>query len=383
MKFSLPKPRTLALFAVLVPLAVLLGYVALRSGPLAPVNVTEAKVQARAIEPALFGIGTVEARRTQRLGATLPARVRGLSVDVGDAVRAGQVLGELDPVDLDERLRAQDAARGRAQAALREAQARQAFAAEQARRYANLLAARSTSEENARAKQQELASADAQLTAAREEVRRMDAEQAALRAQRGQWRLVAASDGVVTAREVEPGSTVVAGQTVLELVDPRSLWINVRLDQARAKGLAHDLPARVALRSRPGQALAARVLRVEPKADAITEEMLAKVVLDQAPAALPPLGELAEVTIHLPPLASTPVVPNAALQRQDGRTGVWKIADGRARFTPVQIGRADLDGHVQVLGGLSEGEQIIVYSEKALARNARVHVVAELARTAS
>ena len=383
MKFSLPKPRTLALFAVLVPLAVLLGYVALRSGPLAPVNVTEAKVQARAIEPALFGIGTVEARRTQRLGATLPARVRGLSVDVGDAVRAGQVLGELDPVDLDERLRAQDAARGRAQAALREAQARQAFAAEQARRYANLLAARSTSEENARAKQQELASADAQLTAAREEVRRMDAELAALRAQRGQWRLVAASDGVVTAREVEPGSTVVAGQTVLELVDPRSLWINVRLDQARAKGLAHDLPARVALRSRPGQALAARVLRVEPKADAITEEMLAKVVLDQAPAALPPLGELAEVTIHLPPLASTPVVPNAALQRQDGRTGVWKIADGRAQFTPVRIGRADLDGHVQVLGGLSEGEQIIVYSEKALARNARVHVVAELARTAS
>jgi hypothetical protein len=111
--------------------------------------------------------------------------------------------------------------------------------------------------------------------------------------------------------------------------------------------------------------------------------MLAKVVFDQAPASLPPLGELAEVTIHLPPLASAPVVPNAALQRQDGRTGVWKIADGRARFTPVRIGDADLDGHVQVLDGLSEGEAIIVYSEKALTRNARVHVVADLARTAS
>jgi len=161
MKFPLPRRRTLAPFAVLVPLAVLLGYVALRSGPLAPVNVTEARVQARAIEPALFGIGTVQARHTQNLGATLPARVRSLSVDVGDAVRAGQVLGELDPVDLDERLRAQDAVRARAQASLREAQARQAFAAEQARRYADLLAARSTSEEAARAKQQELASADA------------------------------------------------------------------------------------------------------------------------------------------------------------------------------------------------------------------------------
>ena len=65
MKFSLPKPRTLALFAVLVPLAVLLGYVALRSGPLAPVNVTEAKVQARAIEPALF----VTRPQAPRIGA--------------------------------------------------------------------------------------------------------------------------------------------------------------------------------------------------------------------------------------------------------------------------------------------------------------------------
>ncbi|MBZ0226588.1 MAG: efflux RND transporter periplasmic adaptor subunit [Comamonas sp.] len=383
MKFPLPRRRTLALLAVLVPLAALLGYVALRSGPLAPVNVTEAKVQTRAIKPALFGIGTVQARHTQNLGATLPARVRSLSVDVGDAVHAGQVLGELDPVDLDERLRAQDAARARAQAALREAQARQTFAAEQARRYADLLAARSASEEAARAKQQELASAEAQLTAAREEVRRMDAELAALRAQRSHWRLVAASDGVVTAREVEPGSTVVAGQTVLEIVDPRSLWINVRLDQVHATGLTRDLPARVALRSRAGQALAAHVLRVEPKADAVTEEMLAKVVFDQAPVALPPLGELAEVTIHLPPLPSTPVVPNAALQRQDGRTGVWKIVDGRARFTPVRIGDADLDGHVQVLDGLSEGQAIIVYSEKALAHNTRVHVVAELARAAS
>jgi len=62
---------------------------------------------------------------------------------------------------------------------------------------------------------------------------------------------------------------------------------------------------------------------------------------------------------------------------------VWKIVDGRARFAPVRIGDADLEGHVQVLDGLSEGDRIIVYSEKALARNARVHVVAELARTAS
>ena len=56
--------RTLALIAVIVPLMALLVYVALRSGPLAPVAVTEAKVESRAISPALFGVGTVEARYT-------------------------------------------------------------------------------------------------------------------------------------------------------------------------------------------------------------------------------------------------------------------------------------------------------------------------------
>ena len=54
--------RTLALIAVIVPLLALFIYVGLRSGPLAPVAVTVANVESRAITPALFGIGTVEAR---------------------------------------------------------------------------------------------------------------------------------------------------------------------------------------------------------------------------------------------------------------------------------------------------------------------------------
>ena len=383
MKLPVYKRRTLALLAVLALLAGLLAWVALRTGPMAPVAVTQAQVRAQALHPALFGIGTVEARHTIRLGPTVAARIQRLDADVGDAVRAGQVLGELDPVDLDDRLRAQEAARQRAQANLREAAARQAFAATQERRYAELLAARSTSEESLLLKRQELAVADAALAAAREEVARMQADWAALRTMRGQWRLIAPRDGLVTAREAEPGSTVVAGQTVLEVIDPGSLWINVRLDQVNATGLARDLPARVALRSRGGQALAGRVLRVEPKGDAVTEELLAKVVFETAPATLPPLGELAEVTIDLPALAGTPVVPNAALQRQGGRTGVWKVSGGRARFVPVQTGRSDLDGRVQVLQGLAEGDTIVVHSEKPLAAGTRVHVVPTLAGAAS
>ena len=116
--------RTLTLIAVLVPMLVLFVYVVLRSGPLAPVAVVVAPVEQRAIAPALFGIGTVDARYTYKIGPTFAGRVRRLDVHVGDQVKAGQVLGEMDPVDLDERVRGQEAALLSAQAQLREAQAR-------------------------------------------------------------------------------------------------------------------------------------------------------------------------------------------------------------------------------------------------------------------
>ena len=62
---SLPlQGRTWALLGVIVPLLALFIYVGLRSGPLAPVAVTVVDVESRAVAPALFGIGTVEARYT-------------------------------------------------------------------------------------------------------------------------------------------------------------------------------------------------------------------------------------------------------------------------------------------------------------------------------
>ena len=375
MKFLRLQRRTLLLLAVAVPLALLFVYVALRSGPLAPVAVTVMQVESRHIAPALAGIGAVQARHTYKIGPTGAGRVRRIDVQVGDAVAAGQVLGEMDPVDLDERLRAQQAAIASADAALRQAEAKQAFARTQAARYEQLLAVRGTSEELAATRRQDLALADAALAAARADGARLRAELQALRAQRGNLVLVAPVAGLVVARDVDPGTTVVAGQAVVELIDPASLWVDTRFDQIAAEGLAAGLPAKVVLRSRRGQPLDARVLRVEPRADVVTEETLAKLSFDAPPATLPPVGELAEVTVQLPALAAAPAIPNAALRTVGGKLGVWKMADGKLRFEAVTSGRGDLDGWVQVAHGLAAGEQVVVYSEKTLNSRSRIQVV--------
>lgn len=384
--------RRLVLLAVLLPLLGLFVFVVLRAGPLAPVPVVAATVEERALTPALFGIGTVAARYTYRIGPTVAGRVQQVSVEVGERVRAGQVLGEMDPVDLDERLAAQQAAQLRARANVAAAQAqvadvsaRRTYAAAQAERYEQLLHAHTVSTDAVEAKRQELQVAEAGLTAARanleaarQELERVQAEQAALVQQRDNLRLLAPVDGLVTARAADPGTTVLAGQPVVEVVDPASLWVHVRFDQLRASGLRAGLPAQVVLRSQAMQPLAGKVLRIEPLADAQTEEFLAKVVFDVLPATLPPIGELAEVTVAQPALPPMPVVPSASVQRVDGRLGVWRIVNDALEFAVVELGASDLDGWVQIRSGLQAGERVVAYSQRALAARHRIALVERL-----
>ena len=218
--------RRLGLGLLGVLLIVALAYVAMRSGPLAPIRVTVTQATEGVLAPSLFGIGTVEARRSYLIGPTVAGRVRRVAVDVGDTVKAGQLLAEMDPVDLDERAAALDASMARAgsaiaatQAQLKDALARKELAAVNARRYAELGAQNFLSASAVEAKLQEQTSADAtvsgaeaNLAAARQDLQRLAAERAGLKQQRDNVRLLAPADGLVVSRDAEMGSTVVAGR---------------------------------------------------------------------------------------------------------------------------------------------------------------------------
>jgi RND family efflux transporter MFP subunit len=381
--------RTLALAAVLTVLVGLLGFVALRAGPLAPVPVTLVTVDSQSIKPALFGIGTVEARFTHKIGPTFAGRIGHVAVQPGEHVTKGQLLGEMDPVDLDDKISAQEATLKRAEANLlavaaqvQDVGARQAFAELQLRRYEQLLVSHAVSEEGVQTKRQELQIAQASATAARanvdasrQELVRARAERDGFLRQRVNLRLVSPVDGIVTRRDADAGTTAVAGQAVIEVVEPTSIWVSVRFDQQRAQGLSAQLPAQIVLRSVAGDGIAGRVVRVEPVADAVTEEILAKVAFNETLDRLPPIGALAEVTVSLGQQPSMPVVPNASVQRVDGILGVWVVQDGSLHFVPVKTGVADLQGHIQILDGLQGGEQVVAYSYKTLSVNSRIKVV--------
>jgi len=393
---KLPFTRRSAFILAGIALLAAFIWVVARSGPLAPVRVTVTQVARADLAPLLFGIGVVEARRSYLVGPISAGRVRQVAVDVGDVVRAGQLLAEMDPVDLDQRLASTAAGAARAKSAvdtaaaqLADSVARREVAAANARRYDDLAQKGFVSSSVTEGKSQELksavaqfAAAEASLAGARQDLARLNAERDGAQQQRANLRLLAPADGVVTARDAEPGSTVVAGQAVLRLVAADSLWVKLRLDQNRSAGLQVGLPAEIVLRSRPGQVLAGKVARIEMLSDSVTEERIAQVSFDTSPKDVS-VGEMSEVTLRLPGVKQALVLPNAALRLRGGKIGVWVLLADKFDLVAVRTGISGADGRVQILDGLKEGDAVIVHSERDLGENSRIKVVAALAAAGS
>jgi HlyD family secretion protein len=395
MKIPKIPPRQAWFGALGAALLIAFTWLAMTSGPLAPIKVTVTRVAKGEVAPALFGIGTVEARRAYLIGPTAAGRVSRVLVDVGDVVKAAQLLAEMDPVDLDKRVAsaAAAAARGRsvvttAEDQVLDAKSRQVLATSEVQRYIDLGKKNFVSQSVVDTKLQQQQSADAQLAAAesalasaRQDLIRLDAEREAAQQQRGNIRLLAPVDGVVTSRDAEPGSTVIAGQAVLKLQEPGSLWVTVRLDQGRSAGLRAGLPADIVLRSGPGKVLTGKVARVEPISDSVTEERIAQVAFDTLPPRVSS-NEMADVTLHLPAASNVLILPNAALRHRGAEAGVWLRADGKLRFMAVKTGAEGLDGRVQIVDGLKAGDEVVVYSERELKNNSRIKVVDALSGAA-
>ena len=380
-----PKRKIIILLLVaLIPV----GWLLYSKGPLGPPKVTVTAVQQQSFKAGVFGIGTVDARLTYAIGPTQAGRVFKVFADQGDKVAAGKVLGEMDPVDLEQKLTgaAASVAKARssllaAEALVRDTASRRTLARTSAERYNALFKADALSREivdvknnEANAAQSAHESAQAAAEAARGEVARANADYAALISQRNNLQLVSPVDGLVVARDAEPGATVVAGQSVFRLIDPATLWIRTRIDQGRFQGIAVGQPAMIVLRSQPAKQLAGKVVRLEVQADSVTEERFVNVAFNEAPGVLP-LGELAEVTIDLPPVANALVVPAAAVKKQGKQNGVWLLKGSTLRFQPVEIGAQSLDGKVQILKGISLQDNVVVYSQQLLSDGMKVRAV--------
>jgi multidrug efflux system membrane fusion protein len=291
--------------------------------------------------------GEVRAREESALSFRVGGKLARRFVDVGDRVRAGQVLAELDPQDL--RLQA-----GAAQAQLAAAQGELARAAADRARYAKLAQQQLVSRSALDAQDAAYAAASGQAQAAR-------ANYDAARNAAGYARLLAPRDGVIALRQAEAGQVVAAGQPIFGLAADGAREIAIALPESRVRDFAVGQPAQVELWNAPGRRLPARIREISPAADAQTRTHAARVALDDARVAKDGLGQSARVFFAAAPGGAKLAVPLAAVQPGPGGVkALWVVepATRRVRLAPVRLG-AYAEDSVPVLSGVSAGDWIV------------------------
>jgi HlyD family secretion protein len=361
-------------------------------------------VDIREVRRAPLAVSFQEEGRTRlkerfAVAAPVAGTLRRVALREGDAVRAGQVLAEIDPASaalLDPasraRLRAEADA---ASAAVRAAQGRMAAASaaeRQARRERERLegmrASGAVSPNALDAAVAAAARAAAELDAARADEAAAKQRELAVRVVLGEegrsgggvaLPLVSPVDGVVLRRHIESAVPVAAGSVVLEVGDPRALEIEVEALSTDAVRVRAGQGARV-LRWGGEGTLAARVQRVEPggftKVSALgVEEQRVRVILDfDEPAERwAALGDGYRVEVEFITWQAEDVlqVPAPALFRLDGRWMVYVDDGGRARPREVAVGERNAEA-AQVLSGLEVGERVVAYPDERIADGVRV-----------
>lgn len=346
--------------------------------------------------------GRTELPRRWVLSAPIAGTLRRIDLLQGDAVKAGQVVGAieppqgglLDPANRDRLLAEEQAALAAMQAAgqrLAAAQADAGLAMRDARRMRTLGASGVVSVAALEEAEARLARAQAGAASAQAEQRAADQQRAALAALlRGQGRsggqqieLRAPIDGVLLHRYQESAMPVQAGQPLLEFGDLGQLQVMVQALSQQAIALRPGSLARI-LRWGGEGALPARVTRIEPggftKVSALgVEEQRTRVWLEIAAprAQWAQLGDGYRVEVEFEVARRPDVlqVPSSALFRDGRRWAVYRVEGGRARLTEVTPGMQG-DGSTEILAGLRQGAWVIAYPDDRLADGLRVRPLA-------
>jgi RND family efflux transporter MFP subunit len=307
----------------------------------------------------------VRARTESRLGFRVGGKIVRRNVDLGDTVKVGAVLAQLDPRDL--RL-GQEAAR----AALSAAQVNLEQATADYKRYKDLRDKDFISSAELERRDTALKAAQAAFEQARAQAN-VQGNQAAYSA------LVADASGVITGVEAEPGSVVNAGMTVVRLAHdgPRDVVFSVpedQLVQVRAAA-AHPGALQARIWGRDNALMNASVREVAAATDPVTRTFLVKADIGDAAVKL---GQTATVILELPRVQGVIKLPLAAVMEQQGKTSVWLLDKASMTVKPQAVEVAGAEGNMVVIsGGLAPGQTVVTAGVHVLTAGQKVKLYAE------
>jgi len=307
--------------------------------------------------------GRLEAWSRAPLFARVPGYLKAWHADIGAAVKAGQLLAEIDTPELDQQLL-------QAKAELANAQATATLAATTAKRWQALLANDSVSKQEA---DEKLADATARQSA----VKALQANVERIEALKQFARITAPFDGVVTARNTDVGALVStsggAGSELFTVSDNRKLRLYVNVPQAYAALVKPGASAKVTVPERAGKSYEATIVTASKAINASSGSMLVQLTADNAAGELLP-GSYASVKLPVPAAANALTLPPSALLFDKSGLRVATVgADGKVALKNVTLAR-DLGTVIEIANGLAPEDRVIEAPPDAIATGDPVRI---------
>jgi membrane fusion protein (multidrug efflux system) len=316
-----------------------------QGGPPRAVPVRAGVVRSGIVTEEVGAVGTLLANESVMIRPELDGRIAAIHFAEGQLVRRGERLVSLDATEVEAQL-----ASARSDVTLN----RSRFQRAQELHARNFISAQA-------------------LDDARENLNKAEAREAEIRARLDKLAIRAPFEGIAGLRQVSPGAYVKAGQDIARLEGIGTLKVDFRVPEVHLGRIRAGQPVQVAVDAYAGERFQGAIYAVEPAVDEQTRSVLLRARVPNPGVRLKP-GMFARVSLTLATRENALLVPEQALVPRGEERYVFRLIDGKAVLTRIEID-VRRPGEVEVRGGLAAGEAIVVDGQLRLQDGSAVTVL--------
>ena len=325
-------------------------------------------------------IVTLPATTSAFAAANVFARASGYidkrNVDIGDRVKAGQLLAQITAPELDHQIAQAQATLAQNQAALQQAQANMQLANVTNQRDTPLVKDGWVTKQQGDTDRLTLQAQQAAVGVAQANIVAQQALLQVLNQQKAYQSVVAPFDGVITQRNIDVGSLVQADATtgtfMFTIMQADVIRTQVYVPQDEAFGVEPGIEAVIRVPEIPGRTFLGKVTRITDAIQPDTRTLLTEVDVPNKDGALRP-GTYGTVELHIPRKTPSLLVPSEAVVFNSQGVHVALIEDGAVQLRKVSIAR-DLGTQVELSDGVKAGDEVVLNPSVDLAQGRKVQV---------
>ncbi|MDP3718610.1 MAG: efflux RND transporter periplasmic adaptor subunit [Acidobacteriota bacterium] len=337
-------------------------------GPRSPMTVELGTVKRGDVAAHLTVVGNLIGLQTVDVAPRTNGRLLTVSVQMGDPVRRGQVIGKIEDREIVEQVSQAEASLLVSKATIRQREADLNVARVNFERSQNLFERQLLAKQALDDAESRFLAADAQIDLSKAQLAQAEARLQELKINLQNTTVTSPVDGFVGKRNVDPGAMVSQNTPIASVVDISKLKMVVNVVEKDIRLVTVGDSGQVDVDAYPGEKFFGRIARVAPVLDPATRTATMEIEIANGDRRLKP-GMYARVSLVVEERKGTLVAPKNAVIDFENRRGVWvPNEDNRAKFVAVQVGIEDPE-RIEIVGGLKEGDQIVTTGATAVRNN--------------